>query len=152
MEMETPTISNVVYGTSTNTINPDAYYVDNVTGYALERRIAAAPATIISPFNLDMHQEDESMSDTKRRLVKIFIADPDEDVPVEECMLYSGEEILTELTDQELFFEIPMKKLLDSHNEIRVKIEKETKIAGVEYLKKARIRDLCMTVVTIAEF
>ena len=137
MEMETPTISNVAYGNSTNTIT---YFVPGLE-----------PQILYQPWP-ELILKEEIMSNTKRRLVKIFIADPDENVPVENCMLYSGEEILTELTDQELFFEIPIKELLDTHNEMREEIEKETNKDKVEYLKKARIRDLCMTVVTIAEF
>ena len=100
------------------------------------------------------NEMDEEMVDTPtRRLVKIFMADPDENIPLEDCLLYSGKEFLTDLTDEELFFEIPVKELLDKHNIKRVKIKKETASGRkTEYLKKARIRDLRMMVVTIAGF
>ena len=150
MEMETPTISNVAYGNSTNTITD---FVHPTRADVVTRDFVPGlePQILYQPWP-ELILKEEIMSNTKRRLVKIFIADPDENVPVENCMLYSGEEILTEFTDQELFFEIPIKELLDSHNEMREKTEKETNKDKVEYLKKVRIRDLCMTVVTIAEF
>lgn len=98
-------------------------------------------------------EEDEDMAEKEpgRRLVKVFIADPDENVPVDKCLLYSGDEMLTDLTDEELFFEIPIMELLEKHNAVRVKTKREN-TKKTEYLKKARIRDLRMTVITIAEF
>ena len=47
--------------------------------------------------------EEEDMG---RRLVKVIIIDPNENVPLEDAVLYMGEEVLTDLTDQELFFEL----------------------------------------------
>lgn len=87
-----------------------------------------------------------------RRLVKVVIVDNDENVPLKDCVLYSGEEQMTDATDQELFFEIDIKQLLDSHNEKRVKlIDKKVK-ERTENLEPAKIRDLKMVVVNIASF
>lgn len=93
----------------------------------------------------------KTMAD-KRRLVRVYIVDPEENVPLDKCLVYKGDEQLTDSTDEELFFEIPVKELLDKHNEKRVKMKKEKSGRKSEYLKKARIRDLKMVVVTVAEF
>jgi hypothetical protein len=89
---------------------------------------------------------------TSRRLVQVFIADPDENVPLERSLLYSGEQKLTDATDQELFFEIDMKSMLEKHNETRVQwVNKKVK-ERTEYLEPAKIRDLKMVVVNVATF
>ena len=106
---------------------------------------------LIQKSQIKTDKEDEDMADSTRRFIKVFIVDPEESVPLENCLLYSGKEQMTELTDEELFFEIPIKDLLDEHNKTRVKLKKEGGEKG-EKLKPARIRDLTMTVVTIAQF
>ena len=97
-------------------------------------------------------KETAPVTATQRRLVQIFIADPDENVPLDQCLLYSGEQKLTDLTDQELFFEVDVKAVLDKHNAARVSLVNKTVKERVEHLEPARVRDLKMTVVTIASF
>lgn len=92
------------------------------------------------------------MTHTPRRLIQVFIADPDENVPLDQCLLYSGEQKLTDLTDQELFFEVDMKSILEAHNAVRKGLVNKSIKERVEYLEAARVRDLKMTVVTIAQF
>jgi hypothetical protein len=92
------------------------------------------------------------MTTTPRRLVQVYIADPDENIPLDKSLLYQGEQKLTDLTDQELFFEIDMAVILKKHNEMRVKqINKKVK-ERTEHLEPARIRDLKMVVVENAKF
>lgn len=91
----------------------------------------------------------------KRRVARVYIIDPDHRVPLDKCVIHTGDEKLTDLTDQELFFEIDLKDLLASHNKHRVTVldEVATQKAGRDvFLKEARIRELLMQVVTIAEF
>lgn len=88
----------------------------------------------------------------KRRMVQVFIADTNDNLPLENCLLYSGTPQLTDLTDQELYFEIDIKTLLKEHNEKRTKIVNKLVKDRTEYLEAAKIRDLTMTVVTIASF
>lgn len=95
-------------------------------------------------------KEQKVMSTT--RLVQVFIADPSENVPLDKRLLHRGEQKLTDLTDQELFFEIDIKSILDAHNAARVKMVDKTVKERTEHLEPARIRDLKMTVVTIAQF
>ncbi len=92
------------------------------------------------------------MINASRRLVKIIIIDPDDRVPLDQCILYSGEEKLTDLTDQELFFEIEIKNLLDKHNEERIKIQDKKVKERVEYLEPIKVRELKMVVVEVAKF
>jgi hypothetical protein len=87
-----------------------------------------------------------------RRLVQVFIADPDENVPLAQSLLYSGEQKLTDLNDQELFFEIDIKTILDAHNLTRATIVNKKVKERTEHLEPARIRDLKMVVVNIAAF
>jgi hypothetical protein len=95
-------------------------------------------------------KEQKPMSTT--RLVQVFIADTNDNIPLDKRLLYSGEQKLTDLTDQELFFEVDIKTMLDKHNEVRkATVDKAVK-ERTEYLEPARIRDLKMTVVTIAQF
>ncbi len=96
--------------------------------------------------------KETKMADTKRRLIKVIIVDPDEKVPLEKCILYSGSEKLTDLTDQELFFEIDIKDCLYDHNESRKKIIDKSVKERTEFLEPIKVRDLRMVVVTIAQF
>jgi|SRR6185503_811103 len=98
-------------------------------------------------------KEIKNMAST--RIVKVFVADPDENIPVEKRLLYSGEEKLTELTDQELYFELPFSELLAAHNEYRKTLvdKKQSEKFGRDiYLEPVRIRDLKMVVLNVAQF
>lgn len=87
-----------------------------------------------------------------RRIVQVYIADPSEDVPLAKSVLYTGEQKMTDLTDQELFFEIDIRDLLAEHNEARGKIVNKKVKDRTEYLEPIKVRDLKMVVVTIASF
>lgn len=97
-------------------------------------------------------QQENIMAPAARRLVQVFIADPDLNVPLEQSMLYSGDQKLTDATDQELYFEIDMKSILDKHNEVRTKIINKKVKERTEYLEPVKIRDLKMVVVNVAAF
>lgn len=92
---------------------------------------------------------------TARRIVQVFIADPNENIPLEKSLLYQdGKPYLTDLTDQELFYDIDIKSILDRHNEYRVTVKDKAESTkdNPALLEKAKIRDLKMTVVTVATF
>jgi len=76
----------------------------------------------------------------------------DERVPLEQAMIYKSEPKFTDLTDQELFFEIDIVAELKRHNLERVKLRDKTVKEREEKLEPARVRDLKMTVVDIAAF
>ena len=88
-----------------------------------------------------------------RRLVEVYIVDPDRDLPVDKCLVYQGERKITDATDSDLFFELDMKTLLESHNQTRAKTLAYDKFTGKEIpLKPVKVSDLRMTVVNIASF
>lgn len=86
------------------------------------------------------------------RIVQVFIADPDENIPIDSRIVYRGEQKLTDATDEELFFEVEIKSLLDKHNEKRTTFHNKKIKERKEMLEPARIRDLKMVVVNIASF
>lgn len=101
-----------------------------------------------------MQQEKEPIM-SAARIVKVFIADPNNNIPLDKRVLYTGDEKLTDLTDQELFFEMPIAELLGKHNAERVKTvdkEQSAKFGRDIFLEPAKIRDLKMVVVTVATF
>ena len=89
------------------------------------------------------------------RIVKVFIADSNDNLPLDKRVLHTGAEQLTDLTDQELFFEVPIAELLAKHNTVRaatVDKKQAEKFGRDIFLEPARIRDLKMVVVTVAAF
>jgi len=75
-----------------------------------------------------------------------------ESVPLDSSMLYKSDEKLTDLTDQELFFEIPVQELLTKHNALRATLldKAATKRSNKDVmLEPAKIRDLTMTVLVL---
>lgn len=89
------------------------------------------------------------------RIVKVFIADSNDNLPLAKRVLFTGEEQLTDLTDQELFFDVPITTLLADHNKVRaatVDKKQAEKFGRDIYLEPVRIRDLKMQVVQIAAF
>lgn len=100
----------------------------------------------------DERKEAEMPKMTERRLVQVFVVDPDPNVPIADCLLYRGELQLTELTDQELFYEIDIKTILEKHNTKRITITNKSVKERVEKLEPARIRDLRMQIVLVAQF
>lgn len=107
------------------------------------------------PSNLTTEKQMAAITKSNRRVVQVFIVDPDERVPLEQAMLHRGDPKLTDLTDQELFYEIEIKKLLDAHNDVRGRIpDKKPTATHGEYifLEPIRIRDLVMTIVDVAKF
>lgn len=96
-----------------------------------------------------INQKDETMA---RRIVQVFIADTDENVPLEKSVIYTGEQKLTDSTDQELFFEIDIKGILERHNAYRVTLVNKKVKERIENLEPVKIRELKMVVVNVAEF
>lgn len=100
-------------------------------------------------------EEEMAKKNSSRRLVKVLIVDPDDRLPLGECVLMNGNEFMTDLSDQELYFEYDVKAMLDKHNKKREGIvdEKWLREEGKKRnLEPIRIKDLSMSVVTIAQF
>lgn len=90
-----------------------------------------------------------------KRIVRVFLADTDDNVPLTQSILHQTGEKLTDLNDQELYFEIPIQEVLKKHNELRATLldKKASHRAGKDvFLEPVKIRDLRMTVVNITMF
>lgn len=161
MKKELPQTINCYYSTMDNTTN-----IGTTLEY-LDRRV---PAHTIGSFNSfpfkttnEILLEDkkpnllkkrikENM--TNRRLVKVMIVDPDENVPVDKAVLVNEPEKITDFDDQELFFELDMKRLLEAHNTYRTSLINKKLSTGDKpvFLEPIRIKDLKMVVLNIADF
>ena len=150
--LDTPAIASSVYGANTSVMALNAaeglQRLGLLNQQAADSSLYKAATQLIQ--NSQANQEVNVMA--ARRLVKVVIVDPNENIALDDCVLYSGDEKLTDATDQELFFEIDIKNLLEKHNEKRVKVIDKKVKERTEYLEPAKIRDLKMVVVNIASF
>jgi hypothetical protein len=102
-------------------------------------------------------EKEETMSskNSNRRLAQVIVVDPDGRIPTEDSVLHFGDPAVTDMTDEELFFEIEIKALLKKHNDKRKKLvdrEASKKRSDDVYLEPIRIKDLKMVVNTLATF
>ena len=118
---------------------------------ALERAAAIMGINNLAKVIPAAAQQETVVSD-KRRLVRVVVVDPHDDVPVEIALLYDSKEVFTDKTDQELYFDVPIAQILKDHNEKRAKIVNKAVKDRTEYLEPARIRDLKMLVISLATF
>lgn len=98
---------------------------------------------------------DKDAKQSGRRIVQVFICDPDSRIPLEKSLIYRGDQKLTDATDQELFYEVDIHSLLKDYNDERKKMldKKATERAGRDvFLDPVKIRELRMVVSTLAEF
>jgi hypothetical protein len=86
-------------------------------------------------------KEDAMAQKQGRRIVQVVVVDPDPNVPLEMAVLHHGKQMVTDSTDEELFFEMDIQDLLKQHNERR----EEAKLPPV------RIRDLKREVSTVIQ-
>lgn len=146
--METPTISSMAYVSSSTTA---ADFLGHIQKQAQQDNLIRQFIPNAQP----AHNVKEPAIVSTARIVKVFIADSNDNLPLDKRVLYSGDEKLTDLTDQELFFEVPIADILAKHNETRAKTvdKKQAEKFGRDiYLEPARIRDLKMVVVNVAQF
>lgn len=152
---ETPQITSCMYSSTTGT--PVAIGELDMSQFQCAN-LGAGPFQRFQQYQQpSTEREKETMANDKttRRIVQVFIADPNDNVPLDKSVLYTGDQKLTDLNDTELFFEVPINDLLKAHNEGRVKMldREATKRAGKDvFLDPVKIRDLKMVVVTVASF
>lgn len=149
--METPTISSMAYTSSSSTA---ADFMAQLQANAQNQGLARAFIAEARPA-VAAHQAKETTIVSTARIVKVFIADSNDNLPLDKRVMYSGDEKLTDLTDQELFFEVPISEILAKHNEVRkatVDKKQAEKFGRDIFLEPARIRDLKMVVVNVAQF
>jgi hypothetical protein len=109
------------------------------------RRMPAPTVEVVPPI---IQQEDKFM----RRIVRVFLIDTNESVPNDSAVLHATAEQVTDLTDQELFYEIDVKGLLDKHNAKRVTFRDKSIKSKETMLEPARVRDLKLHVLELARF
>jgi hypothetical protein len=150
-----PSLTSQAY--SASNVNP--YTIDSLIDLGSSRRIAQsdpwAQQVLFQQQITPTKSDPMPNTECTRRYVQVFIADPNENVPLAESVLYKGDQKLTDLTDTELYFEVPMAEILKTHNGKRVcwTDKDATKKAGKDvFLDPVKIRDLKMVVVTIAQF
>lgn len=84
-----------------------------------------------------------------RRLVCVYIVDPDQNIPAEDAVLFQSEPRVTDLGDQDLFYEIDIAGILKKHNTARTKIRRK----GTEqFLEAITATKLSMRVHTLISF
>jgi hypothetical protein len=145
---DTPMMAASAYSSHSYNLDNQAAALDNDWAQHLVRR-----AQFDKDPTLQMHQKlplYKGVPMSVRRVVQIFIADPNENIPLEDCMLHESERKLTDATDQELFFELDIKGILERHNAKRTKVIDKKVKDRTEYLEPAKVRDLKMVVVTVA--
>lgn len=160
---DTPQISSASYNTATTALNnmqgfgnasqQQATSFGNLELYqAIQNQGAGFSQTMNPALDCLVKDQKEPEMSVTRRLVQVIIVDPNDNIPLDQCLLYHGEPKLTDATDQELFYEIEIKDLLAKHNQNRVKVVDKKVKERTEHLEPAKIRDLKMVVVTIASF
>jgi hypothetical protein len=154
---ETPQITGSFYTNSVGNLATWGSPLTNASSYFDVRQFQRLRnAEVQTQYNPTPEKEKSMADKTNRRIVQVFIADPNDNVPLDKSVLYTGEQKLTDLNDTELFFEVSMlQDLIKSHNDLRkVTVDKEaSKRAGKDiFLDPVKIRDLKMVVVTIAQF
>lgn len=151
---ETPTITSSSYTSNTIAAAQASDCLLTVKGDEVFQKFGA----VIGPQHADPYIHLYNYKETDKmamRIVKVFIVDTNENVPLENRVLYKGEEKLTDLNDQELFFELPVNDILAKYNEYRKTVVDKTKSAtfGKEIrLEPVKIRELKMTVLNVATF
>lgn len=164
---ETPTIASTVYASSAYGGN-DLTQLASVTGQPVigatldvwkgPPLLREDPSWLRSMKESSISEEEDEGTMaavtpvTKLRVVQVWIADTNENIPLDKRILYKGDPKVTEDTDQELFFEINIKEILEKHNAERVKFVNKAVKDRTEYLEPVKIRDLKMTVVNLAQF
>lgn len=159
MSGDFPTMLASTYGSSSSTTALDGFSNNtaSLTDTAEQlNSLMAMPRVrgrIFSPFetheSINPQTQEQVMA---RRVVQVYIADPNENIPLEDSLIYQGSQKLTDSTDQELFYEIDIKNLLDAYNVKRVKIVDKKVKERTQYLEPVKIRELKMVVVTVASF
>lgn len=131
-------------------------YAEQLAAVAAAAKFAGQPAAVINQAHKEKNVDIQSAKQARLRVVRVFLVDTDDRVPVDQRVLHKSEEMITDATDDELFFKIPVQTLLDEHNRKRSTMEWEEATSSGTHrrngLKELRIRDLSMQVATIASF
>lgn len=143
------------FGEQLQTPSANSNQIVNLGGGATKlKEILSRQQTHSAQGNLQVNPAKEAKKMESGRIVQVFIVDPDKNVPVEKRLLYKGEQQFTDMTDQDLFFDLDLKSKIASHNEYRATLVNKNKSTGTEkiFLEPLRISELKMIVSVAAEF
>lgn len=155
---ELPSIGSSSYTTSAIGLASFGSDAIDAAGAAMPRRMSPADdknfwaKTMTNHPQMKPEEKEFPMAVNTRRLVQIVIADPDPKMPLNDSLLYKGDEMMTDLTNEELFYELDIKGLLAAHNAKRVTVVDKTVKDRTKNLEPTRVRELKMVVVEIAKF
>ena len=97
-----------------------------------------------------------SAPEMPRRMVDIYIVDPDLNLPKEHALLFDAKSVLTDETDLELIQHLDTDKMLKDHNDLRANtVDREaTRLSEkVVYLRSdLGMKDLRVVITTLARF
>lgn len=89
------------------------------------------------------------------RIVRVVIFDPSKDLPENKRVLHMGDDMLTDKTDNELFFDVGVTELLGAHNDHRktvVNKKASEKFGRDIFLEPIRLSELTMGILVLATF
>lgn len=84
-----------------------------------------------------------------RRIVEIFITDPNQWVPLDHAVIYHAERFASDKPDSELFMAIPIVELTAEYNKKRVTFQDKSFRESDVFLEEIKPRDLRFVVRTI---
>lgn len=151
---EMPTLNSANYA---NTIVDMGWATDNTVPTTpfpdFNNRVLSQTPAQFETIVVNNAKEERQMS---KRIVEVYVVDPHEDVKPEDSLIWKDQDrSVTDLSDEEIWFEFAAEiaEALREHNEKRTRIPvKDWEGREPKYLEPARIRDVTMTVVTVAEF
>jgi hypothetical protein len=92
-----------------------------------------------------------TMGLSQLRKVQQFLTDHNDNIPLAKRVIYEGPVFLTDETDQELVYRVPVQELLVKHNTYRVTVRDKSFRDKEVFLEEARIRELTLSTITLAQ-
>lgn len=151
---ELPSIQTSTYGSATTALNSPLTSGHSVLNSIWDANPEWATTNTINQIKKDFKTEEKKPMPS-RRLVKVIIVDPNESVPLDKAVLVNDPEMVTDLTDDEIFFDMDIKGILAAHNAYRITLVDKKASRNKEkdvMLEPIRIRNLKMVVLNIADF
>jgi len=97
----------------------------------------------------------KKMKQVTKRLVQVFVVDPDKRVDDEHSVVHKSEVMVSSKTNEELFYDVDWKAVLAAHNTYRASVvhDDRSEVRGKDiHLKPVKVSDLERQVVVLANF
>lgn len=88
------------------------------------------------------------------RVVQIYVADLDQNLPLDKRLIWQSEPIFTDLTDNDLWFDmaVVITEKLGEHNKYRLTVRNKSIKDREQMLEEIRPRDLSVNFTNLAQF